>query len=81
MVGQFALGAVGQPSLIDATTVVPVPDDPDDEAYENSVLFVYPFLSGVKTVLERSLNGGMPRSFILSVSEYVCGTSWTFSIR
>ncbi|KAJ3826244.1 hypothetical protein F5880DRAFT_1546056 [Lentinula raphanica] len=81
VVGQFALSAPGQPALIDAFTLIPVPGDPGSAGYDDSLPWFYPFLSGVGTVLDNSPTGVQPRSFLLTVSEYVRGSSRTFNVR
>ncbi|KAJ3819237.1 hypothetical protein F5880DRAFT_1490010 [Lentinula raphanica] len=81
VVGQFALGAAGQPAMIDAFTIIPVPGDPASASYEDTLPWFYPFLTGVGTVLDNSAAGVQPRSFLLSMSEFVRGSSKTFSLR
>ncbi|KAJ3778458.1 hypothetical protein FB446DRAFT_783272 [Lentinula raphanica] len=81
VVGQFALGAAGQPAMIDAFTLIPIPGHPGTPEYEVSLPWFFPFLSGVGCVLDNSAAGIQPRSFLLSVSEYVRGSSKSFSLR
>ncbi|KAJ3969669.1 hypothetical protein EV361DRAFT_951253 [Lentinula raphanica] len=81
VVGQFALGVASQPAMIDAFTLIPILGHPGTPEYEACLPWFFPFLSGVGCVLDNSAAGIQPRSFLLSVSEYVRGSSKTFSLR
>ncbi|KAJ3710938.1 hypothetical protein C8R42DRAFT_365730 [Lentinula raphanica] len=81
IVGQFALGAAGQPAMIDASTLLPIPGNPALDDYDTTIPMFYPIISGVGSVFSHSPPGTLPRSFLLSVSEYVRGSSKTFTMR
>ncbi|KAJ3832613.1 hypothetical protein F5878DRAFT_666413 [Lentinula raphanica] len=57
------------------------PGQPGTPQYDASLPSFYPFLSGVGSVTDNSQADILPQLFLLSVSEYVCGSSKIFSLR